>query len=79
MREQTNARKLLNVQEAADYLGLATGTVYHMISEGRLPVIRLSKRCVRFRLEDIEAWLDKRAAPSHLPVASKLRHSRPVN
>lgn len=61
MKELTN--ELVNVQEAAEYLGLAVGTVYHMISEGRLPVTRLSKRCVRFRLRDLNEWLDKKTAP----------------
>lgn len=64
MKETTSANKLLNAQEAADYLGLVIGTVYHMISEGRLPVIRLSKRCVRFRLDDLDKWLEERTAPA---------------
>ena len=64
MKEPTSAAKLLNVQEAAEYLGLAPGTVYHMISEERMPVTRLSKRCVRFRLDDLDKWLEERTAPA---------------
>ena len=64
MKEPTSAAKLLNVQEAAEYLGLVTGTVYHMISEERIPVTRLSKRCVRFRLDDLDKWLEERTAPA---------------
>ena len=63
MKEPAVSSRLLNVEDAADYLGLAIGTVYHMISEGRLPVIRMNKRCVRFRLRDLDDWLDKKTAP----------------
>jgi predicted site-specific integrase-resolvase len=35
------------------------GTAYHWLSEGRLPCIRFSTRCVRFRESDIEQMLNK--------------------
>ena len=57
--------KLLNVREAAAYLGLAHGTVYHLISEKRIPVIHLSRRCVRFRRADLDRWLDVRTRPAN--------------
>lgn len=65
MNDKPKVEALLTVAETAEYLGLADGTVYHMISEGRLPVIRLSKRCVRFRLDDLDKWLEERTAPAH--------------
>lgn len=46
--------KLLNVRELAQILGVAQGSIYHWISQNRLPVVRFSKRCVRFRLSDVE-------------------------
>ena len=48
---------LLTVVEAAVFLGLSVGTVYHMISEHRLPVVRISRRCIRFRVSDLERWV----------------------
>jgi predicted site-specific integrase-resolvase len=35
------------------------GTAYHWLSEGRLPCIRFSIRCVRFRESEIEQMLNK--------------------
>jgi excisionase family DNA binding protein len=49
-----NDDRLLNVNEVAEFLGLAVGTVYHLVSQKRLPCIRLSARCLRFRRSDLE-------------------------
>ena len=45
--------RLLTVDEVAELLRLSRGSVYHMVSQGRLPCIRLSKRCLRFSREAI--------------------------
>ena len=49
--------KLLSIQQVSEITGLSTGTLYHWISQKRIPVVRFSARCVRFRLNDIERWL----------------------
>jgi excisionase family DNA binding protein len=48
---------LLNTRELAALTGFSEGTLRHWVSEMRVPVVRLSARCVRFRLSDIEEWL----------------------
>lgn len=50
-------RLLLTVREVAELLGIRPGSVYHWVSQGRLPCIRLSSRCLRFRREDLDEWL----------------------
>jgi excisionase family DNA binding protein len=49
---------LLNIKEVAELTGLSIGTLYHFVSQRRIPFVRLSSRCVRFRKVDIEEWLD---------------------
>lgn len=50
--------RLLSVKEAAALLNISRGTLYHWISEGRAPLaVRLSARCLKFRLCDLEAWV----------------------
>jgi excisionase family DNA binding protein len=49
-----NDDRLMDVNEVAEFLGLAVGSVYHMASAKRLPCIRLSARCLRFRRSDLE-------------------------
>ena len=55
--------QLLTVPEAAELLHLSTGTVYHLVSQRRLPVIRISARCVRFSRTALLCWLDSRTQP----------------
>lgn len=54
----TNDR-LLAINEVSELTGLTVGTLYHFVSQRRIPVVRLSKRCIRFRLSSLERWLDE--------------------
>jgi excisionase family DNA binding protein len=64
-REKTvNEDRLMDVNEVAEFLGLAVGTVYHLVSQKRLPCLRLSARCLRFRKSDLTALLDELAKES---------------
>ena len=49
--------KLLTINEVSELTGLAVGTLYHFVSERRIPVVRLSKRCIRFRKRDLSDWI----------------------
>jgi excisionase family DNA binding protein len=51
---------LLDVKEVAELLGLAPGSIYQLISQSRITVVRLSARCVRFRRSDIDRWIAER-------------------
>jgi len=54
--------RLLNVGEVAELLGLSKGTIYHLVSQRRLPCVRLSARCLRFRESEIQDFIKKLAA-----------------
>lgn len=72
--DERSSENLLNVPEVAERLGMSPGTIYHMVSEGRIPSVHLSKRCVRFRPSEIEKWLDKQTTPvraEHFAVNSR--------
>jgi excisionase family DNA binding protein len=51
------ANRLLDVDEVAEFLGLAVGTICHLVSQRRLPCVRLSARCLRFRQSDLEEFM----------------------
>ncbi len=61
--------RLLTVTEVADLLRLSRGSVYHMVSQGRLPCIRLSARCLRFSREAIAQMLSE-MTQEPIPVAT---------
>jgi excisionase family DNA binding protein len=73
-----NKDALMTVMEAAEFLGLVPGTVYHFVSERRIPCVHLSARCVRFRRSDLEAWVAaKVTAPEQTDFSpSALREGR---
>jgi excisionase family DNA binding protein len=53
--------RLLTIKEVSEITGLAVGTLYHYLSANKIPVIRLSRRCVRFRLSDLQSWFESMA------------------
>jgi excisionase family DNA binding protein len=50
-------RLLLTIQEVAKLTGFSVGTLYHFVSQRRIPVIRISSRCIRFRRTDLDRWI----------------------
>jgi excisionase family DNA binding protein len=54
--------QLLKAEEIALMLGLKVQTVYTMARRGELEKVKLSRRCVRFRVGDVERFIEKRAA-----------------
>jgi predicted DNA-binding transcriptional regulator AlpA len=55
--KQSNEKLLIDIHELSDLTGIAVGSLYHWASEGRLPCVRLSARCLRFSLPAIREWL----------------------
>ena len=56
-------RRLLSLQELARYLGVPASTCYQWRHKGAGPCGIRVGRYVRYRPEDVEAWLDKQADP----------------
>jgi len=59
--EDVTDDRLMNVREVAELLGLSPGTVYHLASQRRIPVVRLSARCLKFRHSEILAWIESKS------------------
>jgi excisionase family DNA binding protein len=57
--EDTKSDRLMKIDEVAQITGLAKGSIYHLVSQKRIPVVRLSKRCIRFRLSSLEQWFEE--------------------
>ncbi len=59
--------KLLNAEEAGQFLGLKTSTIRRMTYTGELPCVRpTGRRAVRYRLSDLEALLRTRSQPARV-------------
>lgn len=60
MTNETEIRvpKYLNKTDVAELLGVTVRTVENMMVRGLLPYLKIGGKCVRFRLDDIQAHLD---------------------
>jgi len=49
--------RLLTVKQAGEYLGCSEASVYHQVSEGKLPVVRRDRR-VFLDVRDLDRMID---------------------
>jgi excisionase family DNA binding protein len=52
-------KELLSTSEASEFLGIKKNTLYEWIIQKKIPYIKVG-RLVKFRREDLEAWLKRR-------------------
>ena len=50
--------RLLTVEQAASYLGRTKASVQHMVSSGRLPVVKADRR-VFLDVRDLDFWINQ--------------------
>jgi excisionase family DNA binding protein len=50
--------RLMTVVEAAEFLQLDVGTIYHFVSAKKIPVIKISARCIRFSRAGLLQWIE---------------------
>lgn len=61
MNDQTS-NKLVGKKECAECIGIKVRTLEKYVAEGRIPVIKISQKCVRFHMGDVLAALRSLAA-----------------
>ena len=65
--------RLLTVRDLAERLRVTPTCVYRWLAENRLPAVRFSRRCVRFRQEDVEILIQKLTNECANPKENKIR------
>ncbi|MBB4843382.1 excisionase family DNA binding protein [Paucibacter oligotrophus] len=48
---------LLRMQTVTQATGLSAATIYRKVAAGELPVVKMGKRCTRFRASDVRAFI----------------------
>ena len=51
-------REVMDLRQAADYLGISSDTLYRYAAERTIPAFKLGNRW-RFRKVKLEEWMDK--------------------
>ena len=65
MQVQTELPKLLDAEQVSEILGQDPRTILNAVRDGRLTAVRLGHRTIRFRREDLDAYIS-----AHRTVAS---------
>lgn len=48
---------LLRMQTVTQATGLSVTTIYRKVAAGELPMVKMGKRCIRFRAADVRAFI----------------------
>jgi len=62
VNEQQEYLRLLTAEDIAVILGLKVQTVYTMARRGEFEKVKLSRKCLRFRADEIERFIERKAA-----------------
>jgi excisionase family DNA binding protein len=65
---ETIERRLIDVNQMADYTGLAVKTIYSMVSKRRIPFVKLG-RLTKFDVREVDTWIKKNAVKAQAPSA----------
>ncbi len=57
---QATTREVMDIRQAADYLGISGDTLYRYASEGFVPAFKLGNRW-RFRKSLLDGWMDEKS------------------
>ncbi len=71
-------REVMDIRQAADYLGISGDTLYRYASEGFIPAFRLGNRW-RFRKTLLDAWMDEKSGVKRPALIAVMpRQKKPV-
>jgi excisionase family DNA binding protein len=57
---QVAFREVMDIRQAAEYLGISGDTLYRYASEGFIPAFKLGNRW-RFKKDLLNAWMDEKS------------------
>jgi excisionase family DNA binding protein len=60
------AAALWRITEAASFLNISPGTLFHWVSQKRIPCIRFGPRCLRFDQAQTKEWAARHGQPESL-------------
>ncbi len=74
---QVALREVMDIRQAAEYLGISSDTLYRYASEGFVPAFKLGNRW-RFKKNLMDAWMDRQSGVVAAPVEVRPRQKKPV-
>ncbi len=70
-------REVMDIRQAADYLGISGDTLYRYASEGFVPAFKLGNRW-RFKKTLLDNWMDRQSGVSAPAEMVRPKQRKPV-
>lgn len=71
-------REVMDIRQAANYLGISADSLYRYASENTIPAFRLGNRW-RFKKSRLDTWMDEQSGGNeHAPKLVKPKQKKPV-
>src|ERR1700739_4349115 len=64
------AREVMNIRQASQYLGVSPDTLYKYVGEQRIPAFKLGNRW-RFKKSRLDQWMEEKSSQMDPPVKRK--------
>jgi excisionase family DNA binding protein len=74
---QVVLREVMDIRQAADYLGISGDTLYRYASEGFVPAFKLGNRW-RFRKSLLDGWMDEKSGVATKGFVVEAGKKKPV-
>ena len=66
-----DAREVMNIRQASQYLGVSPDTLYKYVSEERIPAFKLGNRW-KFKKSILDTWMEHQSLNSEVSRPRKL-------
>ena len=64
--------KVMDIDELAECLGVKKATIYFWVSQKKISHIKLTKRLLKFREQEIMNWIAQKTVSAEPPAKSKV-------
>jgi len=66
-----DAREVMNIRQASQYLGVSPDTLYKYVSEEKIPAFKLGNRW-KFKKSMLDSWMENKSLSSDISRPRKL-------
>ena len=74
---QTMLREVMDIRQAAEYLGISADTLYRYASDGLIPAFKLGNRW-RFKRSLLDAWMVEQSGGAGAGKVAVMQQKKPM-
>jgi excisionase family DNA binding protein len=68
----TDAREVMNIRQASEYLGVSPDTLYKYVGENKIPAFKLGNRW-RFKKSKLDEWMEEQSSEAESQTKRKAK------